>query len=193
MAYVDVEWGAQIVGTGVNLTPAHLSRFRYSGDGATTWVKGQLCVDSSGAIAGVTREADGIHQTGDLSLAKYFIGLEAVAAVTTDKVAVQQITPDTIFEGFLVQTSTDSLPTAPDTIIGNQYALYIDTNQRLAVDKDTTATPVLEITDVESRFTPILAPSWLKLHYADHDADGIPESRYPLVRFKFLSTVVKAA
>ena len=192
MAYTDILWGAQIVSPGTNLTPVDISRFRYSGDGATTWVKGQLCVLSSGVIAGVTRQGDGIEQASDLAVGKYFIGLEAQAATTTGKVPVQRITPDTIFEGFLVQSSTDSLPTAPESIIDSEYALFIDSNQRLAVDKDTTSSPSVRIVDVESRFHPILAPSWQKLHYADHDSDGTPESRYPLVRFKILSTVVEA-
>jgi hypothetical protein len=199
MAYVDMVIGARAVGPADDGGDG-MNRYLYSGDGASTWKRGQLLKLSSGVVASVITHASAGTpaaaevDTDDMPAAAgtYFIAMEDQDTVTSGLVPVRKITPDTIFEGPILNTTTDSLPTAPESIVGTSYVLYQNATGKWSVDKDQTDKPVVKITAVQGQFSPVVAPSWQKLGYADHDSDGVAETLYNIVRFKFLATVVGA-
>lgn len=154
---------------------------RYDGDDSSTWVKGQLLKLSSGVIAVVAGSAQTINTTDIPASTELFIALDDVSVATSDKVRVQKVNSKMIFEAFLGSGSDSAIPTAPSTIIGTRYALHEDANGLWAVDKNVTADPVVEITDVESRYRP-----WKNDELSVNSAGD----RYNFVKFTFLSALI---
>ena len=61
-----------------------------------------------------------------------------------------RFTPDTIFEGPLASGSDSAVATAPESIIGAHYSLYMDADGNFAPDKNIAdGKYVVEIVDVE--------------------------------------------
>ena len=156
---------------------------RYDGDGASTWIKGQLLKLSSGVIAAVAGSAQVVDTTDIPADTELFIALEDQAAVTSDKVSVQKVNSDMVFEAVLAYSDAGGtvIPTAPVSIIDTRYGLYEDASGNWAVDKFTTGTPVVVITDVESRYRP-----WKNDSLFVNSAS----ERYNFVKFTFLSALI---
>jgi hypothetical protein len=153
---------------------------RYEGDNSTTWAAGQLVILSSGKIAAISSSGGsgivGYLDTDDIAAgAKIFIARKAVAEATDNKVAVEQITQDTIIEAPLVSSdsSGSAIPTEP--VIGGVYGLWQDTNGNFWVDKYITSKTLVTIVDIESNFRPFTGD------YPENSS-GV---RYNRVRVKF--------
>jgi hypothetical protein len=184
MAYVDIIQSAQVFqcegGTAIPTFQLH------SADNSSTWIRGGLLKLASGVIATVKAITTvAVVDTDDMPVGGvYFIAGKPQAAATSDKVSVMQIDADMIFRGVLLQSSTDSLPTAPESIVGNKYGLVM-VQGKWGVDKDTNSSKQLvEIVAVEGQREPFQS-SYLNL--IDHSGTDV---MYPWVYFKFLRQIV---
>jgi len=152
------------------------------GDNSSDWLKGQLVIRTSGVIVeALTNAVAQILDTDDIADgATLFIATEALGTATDGNVKVKRVLTSTIFEGPLVSSlaAQATPPTAPQSIVGTDYALWQDTNGRFAVDKNNESNPLVTITEVEASFLPYKDAS-LYLHSA---ADA---QQYNFVRFKF--------
>jgi len=170
-------------------TDGTITRDLYSTDatGTNIWKKNQLLKLASGVMVPVlaysgAANIDGIGGTELTAVSDLFIALEDRTTAAAGKVAVRKITPDTIFEGPLLDGGTGPAG-ATEAIIGTQYELWqIVTTADWSVDQNGTTFPVVEITKVQSQVTPVTEPSWMAL----------TSTNYPVVQFKFLATVCKA-
>lgn len=158
------------------------TRNRHSGDGSSTMYAGQIVKISSGVIAPALSTASAGRMNSDdiASTDQIFVLRKAVATATSDKVEVQRISMDTVFEGPILTSSTagSSPPTAPESIIGNRYELYQNTDGTWGPDKANSATKQLvEIVDVDANFRPHIDPNIYKESGGD---------QMNFVRFKFI-------
>lgn len=192
-AYLTMAIGAVAVGPADD--GGATNRYLYSGDGTSTWKRGQLLKLASGVVGSVVAHASaGVPNaveidSDDMAAGKYFLAMEDQDTVTTGLVPVRQITDKTIFEGELLDSNTGAtaVATAPESIVGTDYELYQSATGAWSVDKYQTAKAVVKITAVEGQFQPVTAPSWQGLRYVE-----TPAVKYNLVRFQFLPAIVLA-
>lgn len=156
----------------------------YKGDNSNTYTIGELCYVSGGTIVPVSTSA-GAQSTGGSpfdAAAEYVVCLEDVTVATTDFIATEPISPDTIFEGFVVNTGGSDVE-MDQTDIGKTYQAYIDSSRDLAVNNVTT-NGVVQIEDVQETEYPFGVAD------RNQDSDG---TAHTLVKFKFLKSLFKTA
>lgn len=153
---------------------------RYKGDNSSVWKKGQLVLLSSGVLVKASAGTATVDTDDIASGAKLFIALADLDVASSDYQEVQRVDSDTIFEGPLLSSDAGGTApaTAPSTIIGATYALYQDASGNWGPDKNVTAKALVEVTDVESEFSPFRDTTL----FVDSNSE-----RYNMVRFKFSS------
>jgi len=141
--------------------------------------RGELCYLAAGKILPVVTTS-GTAQSLDTNTApfngakRWFISLEDKAK-NSAKCKVQEVTRDTIFEGFIVTSNADNnVETPAVTSIGVRYCGYVDANGRLGIDKNNTTNPVFEITDVDTNYQPYRHAD---AQGFDKDAGGVRHGR----------------
>jgi len=172
-ANVNVIQGARIIHGG-----GPIVHDMYIGDNASVYKKGMIGYVSDGKIVTATGGAAAamdLDTTDTIfdAARKRVIVLEDSAA-TTGYLKVQEITRDTEFEGYVIDTGSGGVVTKDTTDIGDLADLYQDANGQLAVD-DTTANGVAYIQDVDVNYDPYYDP------LLEKDSTGVRHSR---VRFK---------
>ena len=129
---------------------------KYKGDNSSIWKKGCLLKLSSGKIAICDAlDTASVLDTDDTgtSGAKLFIAMEDVDTATSDYVAVQEVTRDTIFEGRLCATgSTD--PTAANVTPGTAYTAWQLTTGVWGIDVDVATKGFCVVQDTEDEELP---------------------------------------
>jgi hypothetical protein len=175
---------AQIASNGGNITDERYGAGAVNGDEKIK--RGELCYLVAGKLLPVVTTS-GTAQEIRSNLApldsakRLFIALEEAEA-NKAKIKVQEITSDTILEGFIVTSNSDGdVSTPPVTSIGVGYRGYVDANGRFGVQKNTTDNPVFVIEDVDTQYQP----------YRHADAQGFDEDaggvRHGRVKFRIAS------
>ena len=155
----------------------------YKDDGSTDLVKGMLYKLDGGTITKVVATAGTADSldTDLLTAGQYFIALEDKTA-DGGFVTVQQVTEDTIFEGFVVD-SVGTAVTLAQTAIGTAYAGYANADSQIGVDAGVTTKGVFVIVDVDSNYDPYRSPDEDGF---DQDTDG---TRHGRVKFRLLKSL----
>lgn len=187
MAYTEVVQTATLEACGAG--DGIPTRELHSGDNSATWARGMLLKIASGVITPCrARTTAAVFDSDDMPAAgTYFVAAEPVAVATAEKVPVVQINSSQIFKAVLVQSSTDTLPTAPESIVGAKYGLWQAADGKIAVDKDTTSKPLVEVVKVEGDSDPYRSSV---LNAVDHAGT---DKIYPFVWVKFLPAIVDRA
>jgi len=126
---------------------------RYIGDGTNAVKAGQLCKISAGTVVPLLTNAGapvaGEMDTDVLAAAYKLVIPLSDYAINTDNMAVQEITVDTVLEGYVVDSSASDV-TMDVTDIGTRIAGYQDANGRLSFNNTTTkgCFYVLDVDDV---------------------------------------------
>jgi hypothetical protein len=131
-----------------------ISEDRYKDDGSNSLKKGQWCYVSGGTVVPVDTGAE-VLTTADAAFAaahKFVICLEDHTAASS-YVPVQEITVDTQFEGYVVDSEETGDVAMDSTDIGLLYRGYQDSNLRMAVDNTATA-GIFYIQDVDTVYDP---------------------------------------
>jgi len=126
---------------------------RYIGDGTNAVKAGQLCKISAGTVVPMLTNA-GAPVAGELDTDQLDAAYKLVIplsdyAINSDNMAVQEITADTVLEGYVVDSSASDV-TMDVTDIGTRIAGYQDANGRLSFNNTTTkgCFYVLDVDDV---------------------------------------------
>lgn len=126
---------------------------RYIGDGTNAVKQGQLCKISGGTVVPLLTNAGapvaGEIDTDVMDAAYKLVIPLADYAINSANMAVQEITADTVLEGYVVDSSASDV-TMDSTDIGTLIAGYQDANGRLSFNNTTTkgCFYVLDVDDV---------------------------------------------
>jgi len=176
-ANVNVIETARIVANGGEITSD-----RYKGDTTSTYNAGELCALSAGTLVPVltTMSAGTIENDAAPfnAAAQYFVVLAASAA-TAGFLPAQKVEADTVFEGYVVDTTDPADVTMNTTDIGKVYEGYIATGGKLAVNNVATK-GVFKIVDVDDNYEPYRAGGDF-----EEDATGV---RHQRVRFSIIAS-----
>jgi hypothetical protein len=158
----------------------------YVDDGSTDLDRGELCYLSAGTILPVsTTGALDTDKAGFTGAQRRFISLEDVDASVTSGgyVNVQEVTRDTVLEGYVTTSNADGVVLITTASIGVSYAGYLDANGRTSLDINNTTKPVFTVLDVMDNYDP----------YRNSDNDDYEEDsggvRHDRVKFRILSAL----
>ena len=152
---------------------------KYKTDGTNPLKKGMLCYVNGGTVVPVRTDAGKLEndEAPFNAAAKYVVAVEDKAAASAF-VAVQEVTPETYFEGYVVNAAAADV-TMDSTDIGTVCEGYVDANGRTAVNNATTQ-GVFYISDVDVNYDPYKNGGDF-----EKDAGGVRHTR---VRFRVINS-----
>ena len=180
-ANVELIQTSRIVANGGEITSD-----RYINDGSADLAAGELCFLLNGTIVPVSTSAAQIDTdtTAFATAGKYFISLEDVD-VSEDSggyVKVQEVTADSVLEGYVVDSGVTGDVTMAVADIGEKYCGYVTAAGMFGVDNASQTKPVFVIEDVDDNYEPYRAEGDF-----EKDSSGV---RHQRVRFKLLNALI---
>lgn len=156
-----------------------ISSDRYQTDGTNALKQGALCYISAGTLIPVRTSAGKLeNDAAPFDAANEYAIAPAAAAADAGYVAAQRVTPDTVFEGYVVDaTGTDVAMDTTD--IGTVVEGYVDAAGKLAVNNATTK-GIFVIHDVDVNYDPYRMGGDF-----EKDEDGV---RHQRVLFKLIDS-----
>jgi len=162
-----------------------ISSDRYTDDGSNDLVKGELCYISNGTVVPVSTAAEALSTASAPfdAAAQYAICLEDRTADGTS-IAVQRVDEDTVFEGYLVDSSANGDVVAPVADIGDTIGGY-HAATGLWAPNNVAANGLFVVVDVMDNYDPWTIPD---SEDYEEDSGGV---RHDRVQFRFLASLIQ--